>query len=83
MEVQLGNHPQGKQDFNLQSPFSQKILNEFVPSRFKMLVVESFDGSTNLLDNLEGYRTIMRLQSAFDALLCVAFPITLKKSAKI
>ena len=48
-----------------------------------MTTAESFDSSIDPLDHLEGYRAIMSLQGAFDALLCVTFPITLKIFARI
>ena len=47
-----------------------------------MLVVEPYDGSIDLLDYLEGYKTLMILQDASNALLCLAFPATLKKTVQ-
>ena len=83
MEVQLRNHSQSGRDFNLLSPFSNEILSESIPSRFKMPMVESFDGFTNPLDHFEGFKAIMRLQGASDVLLCIAISISLKKSTRI
>ena len=74
---------QNKDSFNLRSLFSHKILSESVSNRFKMPAIESFDDFTNLMDHIEGYRTFMALQGASDALLCIAFPTTLKKAVKI
>ena len=61
MEIQIGSHSQGGRDFNLRSSFSKEILDELVPSRFKMPIVKSFDGSIDPLDDLESFRAIIRL----------------------
>lgn len=48
-----------------------------------MPLVKPYDCSTIHVDNLEEYKALIRLQGAFDALLFLAFPVTLKKVAKI
>ena len=45
--------------------------------------VEPFDGSTDPLDHLEGYKGLMMLQDASDIFFCLAFPTTLKKAARV
>lgn len=55
-------------------------MNESISYRFKIPFVEAYDGSTDLIDHLEGYRAFMRLQGIFDVLLlCMAFLVTFKK----
>ena len=48
-----------------------------------MPVIESFDSFADPMDHVEGYRALMALQGAFDALLCIAFLTTLKKAARV
>ena len=48
-----------------------------------MSAIESFDDSADPIDHIEGYRALMALQGAFDALLCIAFPATLKKVVRV
>ena len=45
--------------------------------------VESYDGSKNLLDHLESFKTLMHLQGVVDKIMCKAFPTLLKGPAKI
>ena len=47
-----------------------------------MSQIEPYDGFTNPLDHLESYKALMLLQGASDALLCIAFSITLRKTAR-
>ena len=63
-------------------PFSQKIMQEQVPPNFKLPHFESYDGTTDPVDHLEAFRTTMLLHGAPDAILCRAFPSTLKGAAR-
>ena len=69
--------------FNLRSSFSYEILSEPILNWFKMSVIESFDGSTDPMDHIESYKALMVLQGASDTLLCIIFPVTLKKAVRI
>ncbi|XP_038976592.1 uncharacterized protein LOC120107395 [Phoenix dactylifera] len=71
----------GDFEFTTRSPFSQQIEEEPVPPRFKMPQVEPYNGRTDPLDHLESYRALMALQGASEALLCKAFPATLRGAA--
>ena len=62
-------------------PFVRRITQEPIPSRFKTPQMELYDGSTDPCDHLERYRTLMMIQGASDALMCLSFPTTLQKSA--
>ena len=63
-------------------PLSRLILDEPIPSRFKMPHVEPYDGSTDPVDHLESYKTLMTIQGAIDALLCIGFSATLRKATR-
>ena len=69
-------------DFQTAQPLSRLILDEPIPSRFKMPHVEPYDGSTDPVDHLESYMALMTIQGATDALLCIDFPTTLHKAAR-
>src|SRR3954462_12325437 len=44
--------------------------------------LEKYDGSGDPDDHIQSYRTSMKLHGATDPLLCLAFPMTLKKAAR-
>ena len=48
-----------------------------------MSQVELYDNSIDPLNHLESYKALILLQRASDALICIAFPITLKKITQI
>ncbi len=48
-----------------------------------MSQVEPYNGKTDPLDHLESYRTLMALQGASEAMLCKAFPATLRGTARL
>ncbi|XP_058189241.1 uncharacterized protein LOC131306828 [Rhododendron vialii] len=50
--------------------------------KFKMPQLETFNGSTDPLDHLETYKSLMHLQALLDEVMCRAFPVTLKGSAR-
>ncbi len=72
---------EGNLEFTTKSPFSRQIENEPVPSRFKMPQIEPYNGTTDPLDHLESYRALMALQGSSKAVLCRAFPTTLRGTA--
>ena len=53
------------------------------PTKFRMPQVESYNGSKDLLDHLESFKTLMHLQGVVDEILCRAFPTTLKGLARV
>ena len=54
-----------------------------VPEWFKMPNIEPYEGIIDPLDHLESYKALMRIQGTTDALLCLTFPATLWKSARV
>lgn len=89
LEAQIGEILMGDRycrnshDFSIQSPFSTGILDEPVPYQCKMPLIDPYNSSINPIDHLEGYKAIMPLWATFDAMLCLAFPATLKKAARM
>ena len=45
--------------------------------------MDSYDGARDPLDHLETFKTLMHLQGVADAIMCRAFPTTLKGAARI
>ena len=45
--------------------------------------VETYDGSRDLLDRLESFKTLKHLQVVLDEIMCRAFPTTIKGLAKV
>ena len=75
-------------DFNdlvhrIDSPFIASVTLFPLPPKFRMLQVESYDGSKDLLDHLESFKTLMHLQGMVDEIMCRAFPTTLKGPPRI
>ena len=70
------------EDICTDPPFSQMIMQEPIPSNFKLPQFESYDGTSNLVDHLEAFRTMMLLHGALDAILCRAFSSILKGAAR-
>ena len=68
-------------DFNLTPSFSSEIMQEPTPANFKLSQLDSYDGSADPMDHLTTFRIRMLLQQASDAILCRAFPSTLKGAA--
>lgn len=48
-----------------------------IPHHFKVLLVETYDGTTDLYDHLKGYKSLMMLQGASDPLMYKSFLATL------
>ena len=70
-------------NFSYRPQFYRAILQELIPHRFKMPPIKPFDGSIDPFDHLEGYKALMMLQDASDALLCLAFPTIVMKTARV
>ena len=46
----------------IDSPFTASITSFSLPLKFRMLQVETYDGSKDPLDHLESFKTLMHLQ---------------------
>ena len=69
-------------DFNAALAFTSKIMEQIIPSRFKMPQTELYDGFADPLDHLEAFKVLMLLHGANDRTLCQAFSTTLRKLAR-
>ena len=65
------------------SPFVLTIMECPLPSKFKMPVMDTFDGSKDPMDHLETFKALMHLQAVPDAIMCRAFPVTLKGFTRV
>ncbi|KAH7850919.1 hypothetical protein Vadar_004634 [Vaccinium darrowii] len=68
---------------NTDSPFTPEVMREPLPQKFKMSHLDTFGGTTDPLDHLETYKNLMMLQAVPDEIMCRAFPVTLKGSARM
>uniref|UniRef100_A0A2N9FF19 Integrase catalytic domain-containing protein n=1 Tax=Fagus sylvatica TaxID=28930 RepID=A0A2N9FF19_FAGSY len=65
-----------------ESPFTKSIDEYPLPAKFKVPQLETFDGFKDPLDYLDSFRTIMRLHSVSDEIMCRTFPTNLRGSAR-
>ena len=70
------------EDICTDPPFSQMIMQELIPPNFKLPQFESYNGTLDPIDHLKAFQTMMLLHGAPDAILCRAFPFTLKGVAR-
>ncbi|XP_077224038.1 uncharacterized protein LOC143857491 [Tasmannia lanceolata] len=68
--------------FSSRTPFTGDVLGAPAPRGFKMPTVPQYDGTTNPVDHLETFRTMMLLHGASDGFICRAFPTTLTGAAR-
>ncbi|XP_059664019.1 uncharacterized protein LOC132309752 [Cornus florida] len=64
-------------------PFSPSVMKCPLPSKFRMPIIESFDGTKDPLDHLDTFQALMHLHAMPDEIMCRAFPTTLKGSARV
>uniref|UniRef100_A0A2N9HAC0 Uncharacterized protein n=1 Tax=Fagus sylvatica TaxID=28930 RepID=A0A2N9HAC0_FAGSY len=65
------------------SPFIPSIADFPLPSRFKVPLLENFDGTKDPFDYLEAFKTVMQLQAVPEEVMCRAFPLGLRGSARV
>lgn len=66
--------------FTTDPPFREHIMLEPLPKHFKMTQLEIYDGSINLVDHVDNFKSLMLLHKATNGVLCRAFLYSLKKS---
>ncbi|XP_077232020.1 uncharacterized protein LOC143865800 [Tasmannia lanceolata] len=68
--------------FSSRPPFTDNVMNAPAPRGFKMPTVLQYDRTTDPVDHLETFRTMMLLHGTSDGFLCRAFPTTLTGAAR-
>ncbi|XP_043717582.1 uncharacterized protein LOC122665492 [Telopea speciosissima] len=59
-----------------------KIMSIRLPKEFKMLTLEYYNGTTNPVQHLEGFNSLMAFCGALGPIMCRAFPTFLWKAAR-
>ena len=57
-------------NFNAALAFTSEIMEQLIPPRFNMPQTELYDISSDPLDHLEAFKTLMLLHGANDGTLC-------------
>ena len=64
-----------------ENSFSDAVMNEPIPEKFKMPSLTPYDGTTDPADHIEAFSSWMRLHGIHEYIMCRAFPTTLMGSA--
>ncbi|XP_043714650.1 uncharacterized protein LOC122663008 [Telopea speciosissima] len=83
-EVMRGKNLAPSHDFHFTTDlaFTDEIKAEPLPKGFKMPAIEQYASKTDPEDHLETFKSLMFFQGASDAIMCRAFPSTLKGAAR-
>ncbi|KAL2541613.1 Uncharacterized protein Adt_02591 [Abeliophyllum distichum] len=65
-----------------EDPFFLEVMAVPLPRDFKQPKMEKYDGSSDPVDHLRYFIDLMRLQATPDAIMCRAFPPTLRREAR-
>ena len=66
-----------------ESPFIERVMRTKVSSKFKLpSQLGVYKGKTDSMDHLDSYKNLMMLQEYLDEVMCKAFSVTLKGSAR-
>jgi len=64
-------------------PFADHIMKETMPKNFRLLGgIEAYDGTADLQEHIDEFISAMVFQVESEAVMCRAFPLTLKKAAR-
>ncbi|KAL2472418.1 Ribonuclease H [Abeliophyllum distichum] len=79
----LSNKSSRQQSMVLEEdPFFLEIMAVPLPRDFKQPKMEKYDGSSDPVHHLRSFVDLMRLQTTPDAIMCKAFPPTLRQEAR-
>ena len=59
------------------------IMSHPLPPKFKMSILDSYDGMHDPCDHIATFKTTMHLQGALDEIMCKTFPTTLKGPTRV
>ncbi|KAL2487197.1 S-locus glycoprotein [Abeliophyllum distichum] len=65
-----------------EDPFSLEVMAVPLPRDFEQPKMEKYDGSSDHVDYLRTFVDLMRLRATPDAIMCRAFPPTLRRKAR-
>ena len=65
------------------SPFTASINGQPLPPKFKMLSLDSYDGTRDPFDHIATFKTMMHLQGVPNEIMCRAFPTNLKRPTRV
>ena len=69
--------------YRTDSPFTTSINGHPLPPKFKMLSLDSYDGTRDPFNHIATFKITMHLQRVPNEIMCRAFPTTLKGPARV
>ncbi|XP_043687540.1 (S)-8-oxocitronellyl enol synthase CYC2-like [Telopea speciosissima] len=69
-------------NFSNKTAISDEIMKVLLPQGIKVSMIVSYDGTSDLMEHLKNFKTMMLLHGALDPIMCRAFTVTLTSSAK-